>query len=113
MTPSTTPTESAKLFAILDKAESGMSARFLATMIYGVDTESTRRKIRKLASESNNRVVSGPDFGYRSALHATPEQFEAAANSLDSQAFKMHARAQELRSAAQQKRSPQLNLKYA
>lgn len=108
-----TPTELEKLCAILNKAEEGMNARYLATMLYGADTESNRRKIRGLASESRGRIISAPDVGYRSAIYATPEEFEAAANSLDSQAFKMHARASELREAAKAKRVPQLQLAIA
>lgn len=108
-----TPTETDKLCAILDVAQEGMSARSLATLIYGIDTESTRRKIRQLASESRGRILSGPDFGYRSAKHATPDDYEAAANALDSQAFKMHARASFLREQGRTRAIPELPLSMA
>lgn len=63
------------------------------------------RKVRRIAQENREEFLTG-NLGYKLVSRATPQEIEASANRIESQAAKMKERADRLREIAHQKSQP-------
>jgi len=103
---------SARMESLLLRYPDGLPGSEIAVMLFGTATESTKRKVRAIASELKPTIISAPNCGYKHLHWASDDELRHARAAFGQQAVKMMKNASLIGRAleARQHSSQQLEL---